>query len=219
METPYGVSTSGPTVLPRQWSQGPHTGVFGGTVGADPPAQSAARGQPALRCLWRPCAVRRPPARQEVLGGGRAGSPVGLISSLLTNPFIHEQAERDGARHEASQHRSSPATAVSLLGRASVSVAAGTPRGAHLPKPSGWAGELPPTRATAPPQAAPHSPSARSSTPQGSRTEPGKAPLASVPSPFSPGLKITSVTVLKPLRPCRHPSGVRALWHRSRSTA
>lgn len=89
-------------MLPGQRGQGPHTGVFGGTAGADPPAQSAARGQPALWCLRRPCAVRRPPARQEVLGGGRAGSPVGLISSLLTNPFTHERAERDGAWREAS---------------------------------------------------------------------------------------------------------------------
>lgn len=90
------------------------------------------------RCLGRPCAIRRPPARQEVLGGGQAGGLVGLISSLLTNPFTHEQAERDGAWHKASQHRSSSVTAVSSLGHACVKLAAGTPQGAHLPEP--WVG-------------------------------------------------------------------------------
>lgn len=68
------------------------------------------------------------------MGGGRAGGPVGLISSLLTNPVTREQAERDGARREASQLCSSPATAVSSLGHAGVLVAARTPQGAHLPE-------------------------------------------------------------------------------------
>lgn len=120
-------------MLPGQRGLGPHTGVFGGTVGADPPEHLAARGQPA-RCLCMPCAVRRLPTGQEVLGGGRAGGPVGLISSPLTNPFTHEQAERDGAWREASLHRSSPATAVPSLGHGGVLLATGTPQGAHLPE-------------------------------------------------------------------------------------
>lgn len=96
-------------MLPGQGALGPTPGGLGG------------QGVQPLWPRWTgllsvPAAAGGLPARQEVLGGGRAGSPAGLISSLLTNPFTQEQAERDGARHEASQRRSSPASAVSSLG-------------------------------------------------------------------------------------------------------
>lgn len=119
-------------VLSGRWGRGPLTGGFGGTVGSNPLVQSAVgtRGQLAM------AVCRQEPTCWTGGAGRRASSlPAGLISSLLTNPFTLEQAERDRAHPEASQCHSSPATTVSLLGahRAPISPA------------GGWSGEMPPT--------------------------------------------------------------------------
>lgn len=113
-------------------------------------------------------------------GAGRRASwlPAGLISSLLTNPFTLEQAERDRAQPEASQCHSSPTATVSLLGahRAPISPA------------GGWSGEMPPHLSPGTPQAAPttRAPAA----PLGrAHLQSQETPLASVPSSFHRGCK------------------------------
>lgn len=83
----------------------------------------------------------------------------------------------------------------------------------------GWAGELPATRAPAPPPRLCPWPQHPQPHPTGLiyRTGGGAAGIRALV--FSPGLKIASVTMLKPQFLCGYPSGVWLFWHRSCSTA
>lgn len=187
-----GVGDSTPGCLVGQWVQ---TLQHSRLLGASPLSVPA-----AAMC-----------SRAGGAGRQRTGSPRGLISSLLTNPVTREQAERDGARHKASQRRSGPMTTVSLLGRTSVEVAAWTPQGPHLPR-RRVGSELPPTRAPAPPGCPqPH--------PTGLIYRAGEGATGICAFMFSPGLKSTPVTTLKPRFLCGCPSEVWGLWHRSCSSA
>lgn len=195
-------------MLSGRWGRGPHAGGFGGTVGSDPLVQSAL----GASLLWvlAMAVCRQEPTCWTGSAGRRASSlPAGLISSLLTNPFTLEQAERGRAQPEASQCHSSPATTVSLLGAHRAPI--------YLP---GWGvvwRDAPHLSPSTPPRC-PHNPSTRSPTRHGSSPEPGNA-AGICALIFSPGLQIASVAALRARFQGGCSSRVRELWHGSHSTA